>query len=168
MANLNKVMLIGRLTRDPEIRVFASGGKVASFGFAVNNRKKNTATGQWEDEPVWLDCEAFNSGEFRKTADMVEQYLRKGHQAYVEGHLKLDKWNDKTTGQERQKIKIVVDNVQFLQPKGEGSASYTAGSKPMGAASPQNSMGDDSYDSGPSEPMLAPPPSNRPEEDIPF
>ena len=85
MANLNKVMLIGRLTRDPEIRVFANGGKVASFGFAVNNRKKNPTTGQWEDEPVWLDCEAFNRGETGKTADLVEQYLRKGHQAYIEG-----------------------------------------------------------------------------------
>ena len=52
MANLNKVMLIGRLTRDPEVRMFANGGKVAHFGFAVNNRRKNTQTGQWEDEPV--------------------------------------------------------------------------------------------------------------------
>jgi len=166
-------MLIGRLTRDPEIRVFASGGKVASFGFAVNNRKKNPQSGQWEEEPVFLDCDAFNGGgEFaKKTADLVEQYLRKGYLAYIEGHLKLDKWNDKTTGQERQRIKIVVDNVQFLQPKGDGSVSYTAGSKPIGAAPPQSSpssMGEESYDPGPSEPMLDPPPSNRPEEDIPF
>src|SRR5262245_10230883 len=60
MANLNKVMLIGRLTRDPEVRMFSNGGKVASFGFAVNNRRKNQQTGQWEDEPCFLDCEAFN------------------------------------------------------------------------------------------------------------
>jgi len=63
MANLNKVMLIGRLTRDPEIRTFATGGKVAAFGFAVNNRRKNASTGQWEDEPVFLDIEAFNRAE---------------------------------------------------------------------------------------------------------
>ena len=77
MANLNKVMLIGRLTRDPEIRTFANGGKVAAFGFAVNNKKKNPTTGLWEDEAVFLDCEAFNRGDFSKKADLVEQYFAK-------------------------------------------------------------------------------------------
>src|ERR1700724_311587 len=101
VANLNKVMLIGRLTRDPEVRTFSNGGKVAKFGFAVNNRKKNQQTGQWEDEPVFVDVEAFNRGETGKTADLIEQYLRKGYQAYLEGHLKLDQWNDKTTGDKR-------------------------------------------------------------------
>ena len=71
MANLNKVMLIGRLTRDPEVRTFSNGGKVAKFGFAVNNRKKNQQTGQWEDDPVFLDVEAFNRGEFGKLADFL-------------------------------------------------------------------------------------------------
>ena len=104
MANLNKVMLIGRLTRDPETRAFSNGGRVAKFGFAVNNRKKNTQTGEWEDDPVFLDCEAFNRGETGKTADLVEKYLHKGSQAYIEGHLQLDKWDDKTTGEKRQKI----------------------------------------------------------------
>src|SRR5436190_12978792 len=99
MANLNKVMLIGRLTRDPECRVFASGGKVAAFGFAVNTRKKNQQTGQWEDEPVFLDVEAFNRGETGKQADLVEQSLRKGTQVFIEGHLKLDQW----TAQDGQK-----------------------------------------------------------------
>lgn len=115
MANLNKVMLIGRLTRDPEVRVFGNGGKVAQFGFCVNNRRKNQQTGQWEDEPVWLDCEAFNRGEHGKTADLVEQYLHKGQQAFLEGHLKLDQWSAQD-GSKRQKLKIVVDNVQFLEP----------------------------------------------------
>src|SRR5216684_7825535 len=78
MANLNKVMLIGRLTRDPEVRTFASGGKVAHFGFAVNNKKKNPTTGQWEDEAVFIDIDAFNRGEKgRQLADLVEQYFRK-------------------------------------------------------------------------------------------
>ena len=90
MANLNKVMLIGRLTRDPEMGTFSNGGSVAKFGFAVNNRKKNQSTGQWEDEPVFLDMEAFNRETGRKLADLVEQYLKKGHQVYLEGSLKLD------------------------------------------------------------------------------
>src|SRR5260370_35319196 len=98
MANLNKVMLIGRLTRDPEVRVFSNGGKVAKFGFAVNNRKKNQATGQWEDDPVFIDVDAFNREAGRKLADPVEQYLHKGNQASIEGSLFLDQWDDTNTG----------------------------------------------------------------------
>jgi single-strand DNA-binding protein len=117
MANLNKVMLIGRLTRDPEVRMFANGGKVAAFGFAVNNRKKNQQTDQWEDEPVFLDVKAFNREVGRKLADLAEQYLKKGHQTYVEGHLVLEQWQDKNDGSKRQKLVVVVDNFQFLEPR---------------------------------------------------
>ena len=78
MANLNKVMLIGRLTRDPEMGTFANGGNVAKFGFAVNNRKKNQSTGQWEDDPVFLDVEAFNRETGRKLADLGGAILEKG------------------------------------------------------------------------------------------
>src|SRR5438034_106506 len=122
MANLNKVMLIGRLTRDPEVRSFANGGKVAAFGFAVNNRKKNSQTGDWEDDPVFLDCEAFNRSETFKLADRIEQTLHKGQQIFIEGHLKLDQWNDKTSGEKRSKLKIVVENCQYLEPKGDGGS----------------------------------------------
>src|SRR5262249_15285719 len=103
MANLNKVMLIGRLTRDPEVRAFPNGGKVAAFGFAVNNRRKNAQTGQWEDEAVFLDVEAFNprGDQGRRLADLVEQHMRKGHQFFLEGHLRLDQWTDKNDGQKR-------------------------------------------------------------------
>jgi single-strand DNA-binding protein len=120
MANLNKVMLIGRLTRDPEVRTFSNGGKVAQFGFAVNNRKKNQQTDQWEDEPVFLDVKAFNREAGRKLADLAEQYLKKGHQAYIEGHLVLEEWQDKNDGSKRQKLKIVVDNFQFLERRADG------------------------------------------------
>jgi single-strand DNA-binding protein len=119
VANLNKVMLIGRLTRDPEVRTFPNGGKVAALGFAVNNRRKNNQSGQWEDEPVFLDMEVFNRGENGKQADLVEQSLRKGNQVFIEGHLKLDQWTDKE-GQKRSKLKIVVDNFQFLEPRQDG------------------------------------------------
>jgi single-strand DNA-binding protein len=154
-------MLIGRLTRDPEVRVFSSGGKVASFGFAVNNRKKNQQTGQWEDEPVFLDCDAFNKGEYGKLADLIEQYLHKGNQAYIEGHLKLDQWNDKQTGDKRSKIKLVVDNVQFLEPRRDGQGS--APSRRQDSPPPSD------YDAGPDagEPM-APPPPGPEDKDIPF
>jgi single-strand DNA-binding protein len=119
MANLNKVLLIGRLTRDPEVRTFANGGKVAKFGFAVNNRRKNPSTGQWEDEPVFLDVDVFNRGEQGRQADLVEQSLRKGQQVFIEGHLRLDQWTGQD-GQKRQKITVRADNFQFLEPRSEG------------------------------------------------
>jgi len=165
MANLNKVMLIGRLTRDPEVRVFSNGGKVAKFGFAVNNRRKNMQTGQWEDEPVFLDVEAFNRGETGKQADLVENSLRKGHQAFIEGHLKLDQWTSQD-GQKRQRLLIVIDNMQFLERRPEGSGPMPG--SPRRSMGPSSEGGGDHYE--PSEPpshMDAPPP-DRPQEDIPF
>lgn len=121
MANLNKVLLIGRLTRDPERRTFQNGGAVTRFGFAVNNRRKNQQTGQWEDEPVFLDCEAFNRGEQGTLADRLNDTVRKGQQIFVEGHLKLDQWEK--DGQKQQRLKVVVDNFQYLEPKGDGGQS---------------------------------------------
>ncbi|MCI0680932.1 MAG: single-stranded DNA-binding protein [Gemmataceae bacterium] len=165
MANLNKVMLIGRLTRDPEVFMFANGGKVAKFGFAVNNKRKNPQTGQWEDEPVFLDVETFNRGEFGKKADLVEQYLRKGHQAFIEGHLRLDQWTSQD-GQKRQKIKIVLDDLQFLEPRSDGPRS-SVGPRRQAASTPPG--GDDvGFEPPPSEPELPPPPADRSEGDIPF
>ena len=101
MANLNKVLLIGRLTRDPEVRTFANGGKVAKFGFAVNNRRKNVSTGQWEDEPVFIDVDVFNRGEQGRQADLVEQSLRKGHQVFIEGHLRFEQWTSQEEAHRR-------------------------------------------------------------------
>lgn len=133
MANLNKVMLIGRLTRDPEVRTFSTGGKVARFGFAVNNRKKNQQSGQWEDDPVFLDVEVFNRGENGKQADLVEQSLKKGQQVFLEGHLRMDNWTDKE-GQKRTKIVVVVDNFQFLEPRSEGGGGMrSSGATPAPA-----------------------------------
>jgi single-strand DNA-binding protein len=169
MANLNKVMLIGRLTREPEIRAFSNGGKVAKFGFAVNNRKKNPQTGQWEDEPVFVDVDAFNRGETGKQADLVEQYLHKGNQVFIEGHLKLDQWTSQD-GQKRSRLFVVADNFQFLEPRGEGTGA------PRGNYQDRRPMnrppgGEESYDThseSQGQPPMDPPPPGRPEEDIPF
>ncbi|HEX4591173.1 MAG TPA: single-stranded DNA-binding protein [Gemmataceae bacterium] len=121
MANVNKVILVGRLTREPELRTFSNGGKVAAFGFAVNSRRKNPQTGQWEDgDPMFIDCKAFNRGETGHLADTVGQYLHKGHRAYLEGRLDLEQWDDKATGAKRSKHVLVVENVQFLEPRADG------------------------------------------------
>jgi single-strand DNA-binding protein len=173
MANLNKVMLIGRLTRDPETRSFANGGKVAHFGFAVNNRRKNQQTGEWEDEPVFIDVEAFNRGETGKLADRVEQTLRKGQQVFLEGHLRLDQWTSQQDGQKRSKLKVVLDNMQYLEPRMEGGGgegggqSYQRGSYPSRKpAAPPASHG---YDEPAHEHELPEPPEPRgADEEIPF
>jgi single-strand DNA-binding protein len=139
MANFNKVVLVGRLTRDPETRTFSTGGMVAKFGFAVTNRKKNSQSGQWEDEPMFIDCEAYNRGEFGKTADLVRDRLRKGSQILLEGKLHLDTWQDKQTGQNRSKHKLVVDNIQFLDPRQDGMGGGMGGGDmgdEMGGGSP--------------------------------
>lgn len=169
MANLNKVMLIGRLTRDPEVRTFGSGGKVTNFGFAVNNRRKNNSTGQWEDEPVFIDVAVFNRGEMGKQADLAEQSLRKGHQVFIEGHLKFDQWTSQDN-QKRSKLSVVVDNFQFLEPRGdggmsEGGARMQRGPAPMNRQAPPPEPHSGGYDD--------PGPSINPhdrggEEEIPF
>lgn len=145
MAVFNKVILVGRLTRDPECRTFGNGGKVAKFGFAVNNRRKNSQTGQWEDEPMFVDCEAFNRGEFGTLANTIEQYCKKGSQILIEGKLHLDTWDDKTTGQKRQKHKIVVEVMQLLDRRedGQGGAPRSTGAA---SSSSNRSDGGDHYD----------------------
>lgn len=154
MANLNRVMLIGRLTREPEMRTFANGGRVAAFGFAVNNLRKDVQTGQWRmDESVFLDCKAFNRGTpeggGRKLADLVERFLHKGSQVFIEGHLKMEEWTSTQDGQKRSKLVIIVDDLAFLDPKQEGQ-SYVSGAgaaatapvkQPVGAAADNNGPG---------------------------
>ncbi len=129
MANLNKVMLIGRLTRDPEIKEFSNGGKVANIGFAVNNRRKNQQSGQWEEVPVWVELKAFSNENGRKTADLAEKYLHKGQQIYVEGHLVLEEWAGKEDGKKQNKMVVYVDNIQFMDKREEGDAGDANPSK---------------------------------------
>jgi single-strand DNA-binding protein len=175
MANLNKVMLIGRLTRDPEARSFVSNGrngKVAKFGLGVKYMldKKNPTTGEWEGgESAFVDVEVFNR-ENRQLADLVEQRLRKGQQVYVEGRLRLNKWTDKD-GQERQKLLVVADNIEFLEPRsdgGEGMSRPRTSTQPAAPArkGPAPSAPPSGYDddNGGMDTMDEPPQG----DDIPF
>src|SRR3989338_3680541 len=147
MANLNKVMLIGRLTRDPEIKTFGNGGKVANVGFAVNNRKKDKQSGEWVDVPVWIDLKVFNRETGRKMADLVESSLKKGQQIYVEGHLVLEEWTGKEDGKKASKMVVYVDDFQFLEKREGGSGGGM--SRPSGAASKPSGGGDDTIEEVP-------------------
>ena len=146
MANLNKVMLIGRLTRDVETRSFSNGGKVAKFGFAVeSSKKKSQQTGKWESEPCFLDVEVFNRGEFGKKADTAEQYLSKGKQIFIEGHLKMESWTGQD-GQKRNRIVVVCENFEFLDSaKSESNSNSNWQAAPRGErqAQPQYAPDED-------------------------
>ena len=108
MANLNRVSLIGRLTRDVELKTLAGGNQLARIGFAVNNRRKDATTGTYQDEPVFMDVELWG-----RQAELAQQYLAKGRQCFIEGRLKLDQWTDQQ-GQKRQKLVVIGENLQFL------------------------------------------------------
>ena len=113
MASLNEFRGIGRLTSDPESKFTPSGVNVTKFSIAIN-RKFKTSDGVSREETLFLDCECW-----RGLAGIVAQYTRKGSQIFIGGNLKQDIWTDQNTGQKRSKIKLNVDNVQFLDsPKG--------------------------------------------------
>ena len=165
--NYNRVILIGRLTRDPEVRTFSNGGKVAKFGFAASpNRKKNAQTGQWEDEPMFIDVDAFNRGENGTLANRVEQFCRKGSLICIEGRLHLESWDDKSTGQKRQKHKIVMDSMELLESKAEAEARRGS-SRPTPAPTSATSTGGGYSESYESEEPPAPS-GGAAGEEIPF
>lgn len=122
MASLNRVTLIGRLTDNPEPprTLPNTGNRVVKFRFAVGRSRKNPQTGQWENDPnpLYIDCEAFTRDNFTRLVDVITNYCKKGSQILVEGELRYDTWDDKTTGQKRSKHKVVVNNIELLDTRG--------------------------------------------------
>jgi len=113
MANLNKVLLIGNLTRDPELRYTPRGTAVADISLAINRVWHDDAK-QKQEETIFVDVTLWG-----KQAEIAQQYLVKGRGCFVEGRLTMDTWEDKTTGQKRTKLKVVAESLQFL-PDGKG------------------------------------------------
>jgi single-strand DNA-binding protein len=116
MANLNKVILIGNLTRDPEARRTSTGTSVCRLGLAVNRRFKG-ATGEQREETTFVDIDVWG-----RQADFCRDYLRKGNSVYIDGRLKLDQWDDRATGQKRSRLCVVAESVQSLSGR-EGNSS---------------------------------------------
>ncbi len=136
MANYNKVMLMGRLTRDIELRYTPSNQPVANIGLAINRRWRSKE-GQDQEETSFIDCEAWG-----RTAEVMSQYLSKGKPVFVEGRLKLDQWQDKDGGN-RSKLKVVIENFEFIDSRGaasgpgdQGAAAHSGGA-PAGASAPE-------------------------------
>jgi single-strand DNA-binding protein len=130
MAYLNKVFLIGNLTRDPELRVTPKGTAVCQFGLAVNRQYKDES-GASRDETAFIDIEAWG-----KQGELCSKYLQKGSPAFIEGRLRFDSWEDKQSGQKRSKLKVVLENVQFLYRSGGSGGGGESAGAPAEAAAP--------------------------------
>ena len=144
MANLNKVLLLGNVTRDPEVRYTPKGSAVCDLGVAVN-RSYTTDSGEKREEVTFVDVTLWG-----RTAEVASEYLKKGRPVFVEGRLQMDTWDDKQTGQKRTRLRVVADNMQLL------------GGRPPGGAEPP---GDSRQTSAPPKKST----SSEPDEDeIPF
>ena len=105
--SINRVNISGNLTRDPELRQTASGMPVLGFGVAVNDRRKNPQTGEWEDYPNFIDCTMFGA-----RAESLARYLSKGAKVSIEGKLRWSQWE--RDGQKRSKIEVIIDDIEFM------------------------------------------------------
>lgn len=116
---INRVTLAGNLTRDPELRTTSSGAAVLGMGLAVNDRKKNIATGEWEDSPLFIDCAMFGP-----RAGKLSGCLRKGAKVSIAGRLKQTEWE--RDGQKRSKIEVLVEELEFMSPRQAGTEEDVA------------------------------------------
>ena len=147
MASFNKVILVGNLTRDPELRYTPKGTAVAKIGLAVN-RVWKTDTGETKEEVTFVDVDVFG-----RTAENVGQYMRKGSPILIEGRLRLDQWEDKQTQQKRSKLGVVAETVQFLG----SNRSNEGGEAPRRPATPAKAAAGADEDIPPQE-----------QDDVPF
>ena len=157
MANLNKVMIIGNVTRDPEVKYTPKGSAVTDLGIAVNRTSK--VGEERKEEVTYVDVTLWG-----RLAEIAGEYCRKGKSVYIEGRLQLDSWEDKATGQKRSKLRVVGEEMQLLGPKvgggssGGGDEEYSE--RPARREQP-SSGGGFSRGSAPSQPRIE-------EDDIPF
>ena len=132
-SNINRVLLTGNLTRDPEVRTTQSGMPVMSFGIAVNDRRKNSRTGEWEDHANFVDCVMFGD-----RAQRIAQYLGKGRHVGLEGKLRYSQWE--RDGQKRSKIEVIVDDLDLSGGRGDG-AGQGGGYGSQGGCQPATQQG---------------------------
>jgi single-strand DNA-binding protein len=156
MASFNKVILVGNLTRDPELRYTPKGTAVAKLGLAVN-RTYRTESGETKEEVTFVDIDAFG-----KQAETIGQYLKKGRPILIEGRLKLDQWDDKQTGQKRSRLGVILESFQFLDSGNRADNNPEGQRRAMAPA--QRSTNPAAEPAAPAE-AEGPPPE---EDDVPF
>ncbi|KAF0093612.1 MAG: single-strand DNA-binding protein [Puniceicoccaceae bacterium 5H] len=160
MANLNKVLLMGNLTRDPEKRVTPNGLTIVKLGMAINRNFK-TQDGQQREETTFVDIDAFG-----RQAEVIAQYCSKGRGLFVEGRLKLDQWQDQQ-GNNRNKLTVVLENFQFVGGRGDDAPSSSGGG---GYQDDYNQSSAPSRSQAPrrSQPAQSSTPVDEFEDDVPF
>lgn len=160
MASLNKVMLIGNCTRDPEVRYTPKGTAVTDLGLAIN-RFYTTDSGEKQEETTFVDVTLWG-----RTAEIAAEYLKKGKPVFIEGRLQLDSWDDKQTGQKRSKLKVVGDGLQLLGSRdgggGGGGGEYSQ-ERTEPRPPPRSAARPAPRPQAPTDPDLEPEP-----DDIPF
>ena len=153
MANVNKVILIGNVTRDPEVKFTSKGSAVTDIALAIN-RNYTLDNGEKREETTYVDVELWG-----RLAEIAGEYAKKGRPVYVEGRLRMDSWDDKATGQKRSRMKVVGENLQLLGARTggapQGSHEHEGGGEPATRRS-----------AAPTRPVT--PPSSEPDDDIPF
>ena len=168
MASYNKVMIIGNLTRDPEIKYTPKGTAIADIGLAVN-RNYTTESGEKREEVTFIDVTLWG-----RVAEIVGEYCKKGRPLFVEGRLQLDSWDDKATGQKRSKLKVVGETIQLLGSREGGSGGGGGGEHAEGRSEGRSENRPQQSRPAPSRPATPPPrpPADpdldAPEDDIPF
>lgn len=159
--SINRVNISGNLTRDPELRVTGSGTQILSFGVAVNDRRRNPQTNEWEDVPNFVDCVVFGA-----RAEPLSRFLSKGSKVALEGKLRYSSWETKD-GQRRSKLEVVVDEVEFLSSRNQQGAPQAGGpyaTPSYAAPAAAAPMPQQAY----AAPVQAPPSADVYDEDIPF
>jgi single-strand DNA-binding protein len=163
MPSLNKVLLMGNLTRDPELRVTPKGTPICQFSLAINRQFK-MESGESREEVIYVDVEAWG-----KQGETIAKYCTKGRPLFVEGRLRLDQWEDKNTKEKRSRMKVVLEQFQFLgDSRGAGGGGGGGGAAPGGGGE---------FDQAPSPEKYSPPPraagpkpasQENLDEDVPF
>ena len=160
MASLNKVLLIGNLTRDPEVRMLPSGRSVCKFGLAVNRSFKD-AEGNSKDETTFVDVESFGP-----SGEALARFFNKGKPIFVEGRLKLDQWESQT-GEKRSKLLVVLDNWQFVGSKRDNDEAQTRYLQSVGEGSNPTLTADSQVQQPPQVAPAAPPEQEQTESPAP-
>jgi single-strand DNA-binding protein len=151
MANFNKVILAGNLTRDPELRYTPKGTAIASFGLAIN-RKWKSETGEAKEEVTFVDVEAWD-----RQAEVISQYFKKGRPILIEGRLKLDQWEDKNTHQKQSKLRVRLESFSFMDSSRDDTTAPAAARAPIAPAAAAEAPA-----------AASPEPASPEEDDVPF
>jgi single-strand DNA-binding protein len=159
MGNLNKVFLMGNLTRDPEIRYTQTGTAVTRIGLAVNRRIRDAATNQWRDEAEFINVTMFG-----RRGEVISEYFRKGDPIFIEGRLHYRSWETQA-GERRSMLDVVAENFEFLSGRGGGAQGAPGGPPPSRAprAEPRPAPAFASQPAAPPSPASAPPQDSRQE-----